>query len=99
MKSALMTLLRGCWGMIKVDGAFLFPVFMCGMLLGAYDLGFGAVWREYLYLTVWWGCCAAFVMIWLSYKETKHPILYKAWAIVLFYTFFYVLLLASAYIS
>lgn len=88
MKSSLMTLLRGCWGMIKVDGCYLFPLALYVFLVVRYDLGFSSLESECLYLTGWWGCYASLIMMWLSYKETPHPILYKIWAIALFYTFF-----------
>lgn len=87
-KSALKTLLRGCWGALKVNGCYFFPLALYVFLVASYDIGFDTTWEEYLFLTDWWSCYAALIMMWLSYKETPHPVLYKTWAIVLFYAFF-----------
>lgn len=94
MTSALKTLLRGCWGAIKVNGYYFFPLALFGALYGAYDLGFGSLWQECLFLTAWWSCYAALIMMWLSYSETKHPLLYKIWAITLFYAFLCIVFVA-----
>lgn len=88
MKSVLKTLLRGCWGMLKVNGCYFFPLALYVFLAGRYDLEFSSVGLECLYLTAWWGCYASLIMMWLSYKETLHPLLYKIWAVVYFIHFF-----------
>ena len=56
MISAMKTLLKGCWVMLKVNGLFFFTALMFGALWGAYDLGFVSSGHEYRYLTGWWGC-------------------------------------------